>query len=265
MKYIVKHTENRNSLFVDRDGHEWHYISDQEMTEIYPNDGFKIIGVYRISKKSNTKEYQDYILDDEFEIGIEEYQKNSGRKEICLGYIPIICDEGDDCFIQVVKPKKNKLIFLLILFIAMFFLGLYFLNQPEHVDLDSEAISYHYDGLINKNPEQIALPVYQDIYSENGNELKINFSNPEGNPCYFKYKLSVKIGDNWEEVYQSGYIKPGMAIPKIKMSKTLEPGDYDGDIQIMTFDLNDINKSLNGGEEEVNIHIKGELDNEVSN
>lgn len=106
-------------------------------------------------------------------------------------------------------------------------------NAPE---IDKNAQSYN--GETGNTPkadpdaESIAIPGYPEIYAEAGSaDIDVVLGNPEGNPCYFVYELSL---DN-EVLYTSGQIPPGEAVKNITMSKGLEAGEYDAVLKITTY------------------------------
>lgn len=65
--------------------------------------------------------------------------------------------------------------------------------------------------------------------------LTIPLKNPEGNPCYFTFK--IVLTDTEEEIYESKMVPPGEKISKINISRPLEKGTYDAVIMITTNEL----------------------------
>ena len=77
--------------------------------------------------------------------------------------------------------------------------------------------------------------------------------NPEGNPCYFHFKIVLK--DTNEVLFESKYVEPGQAITNVNLSKGLPVGEYPATIQISTISL-DGKTSLNGANVETILNAK---------
>ncbi len=94
------------------------------------------------------------------------------------------------------------------------------------------------------------LPAFNEIkLASDTKKMHIALANPEGNPCYFKYKLILSETD--EILYESEYIEPGKAITEFSISRTLNPGNYQLKLKIETRKLDNFEQSLNSGDIEI--------------
>ena len=68
---------------------------------------------------------------------------------------------------------------------------------------------------------------------ETGN-LPISLKNPDGNPCYFTFIITLEDGT---VLYQSDHVPPGNEIKRIKINEPLEKGTYTAFVSILTNEL----------------------------
>ena len=90
--------------------------------------------------------------------------------------------------------------------------------------------------------ENEGLPIkfqrYGDIFMKQGtNFIDMYLVNPVGNPCYFEYIFLIK--DTGKEIYHSNLIEPGKALKKIRLKEVIQSGEYDIQIKVNTYSLND--------------------------
>ena len=96
----------------------------------------------------------------------------------------------------------------------------------------------------------IAIPGYKSITVEaNKKDVKVNFQNPEGNPCYFEISLLLADGT---ELYKSKMIEPGKGLYEITLNQPLEPGEYDAVVKYDTFSLEGL-APMNGAEVQIKL------------
>lgn len=90
----------------------------------------------------------------------------------------------------------------------------------------------------------IKIPGYPSItLRADTQDVSVAFLNPEGNPCYFTFELTLKDTD--EVLYTSKLVPPGQAIYDITLSQPLEAGEYNAVIRISTTSLED-GSAMNG-------------------
>lgn len=116
-------------------------------------------------------------------------------------------------------------------------------NQAQHgVVFDSNAS--HYEETVkyeSSGSSGIKIPGYPDItFSSDSTDFPITLLNPDGNPCNFKFTLSLK--ETGEELCTTDLVKPGDAIIGVKLKSTIDKGEYTLLVNISTFD------SKSGGE-----------------
>ena len=84
-------------------------------------------------------------------------------------------------------------------------------------------------------------------------EIPIVLTNPEGNPCYFQFRVTIE--ETGQELLNSGWVEPGSAIRGIGLDEALGSGDYQLLIQIATGSLND-RSVMNGGTVRTGLHVE---------
>ena len=101
----------------------------------------------------------------------------------------------------------------------------------------------------------VALPGYSVLTVSNSDGVvHAPLINPEGNTCYFVY--TVKLADTGEELYKSGYIEPGSAVPEFELNQELEAGEYDILLEVEAWDIGDYTQALNGGSIEAQLTVE---------
>ena len=122
---------------------------------------------------------------------------------------------------------------------------------------DDSPVDYEWvlpDGA-QTNPDQIILPGYVELTFPAGEQvIEIVLPNPASNPCYFRYTLVLE--ETGEVLYQSRLIAPGKAVLEIKLSRSLEVGDYSLLIGVDSVSLTDGRTPMNGGEQRVLLKVR---------
>ena len=96
----------------------------------------------------------------------------------------------------------------------------------------------------------IAIPGYKSITIDaNQTDVKVNFQNPEDNPCYFVISL---ILDDGTVLYQSKMIEPGKGLYDITLTEALAGGEYGATVKYETYSLDDLTP-LNGAEVRISL------------
>lgn len=236
-------------VFRDNQKVAWAYITPQEYRQL-PREQRRICADLR----GRDSESLDRVLEgEEGSIGLYEYQPRLKWNETVVGYIPV-CQEQEEtpsCCVRIVAPAYGKMVLyplFAVLLVACVVVGALWWMQKEPVPgLDQTAVAYHIDGVSNTDPSQIMMPLVPEMQIAQGEthitELLIN---PEGNQCYFKFMFL--LDDTGEVIYESGLVEPGKAIIDFDLNRTLEVGEYKVTVKILTSDLNDTTKSLNGGD-----------------
>ena len=254
MLYKLKETSNSKDSWVDVNHQSWPYISNDQMDHIYPNGGYRIIGDVGSRKESQfTLQYHDQCID------VAPYIPKLRSNEYCLGYIAVESNDFSDAYIRIIKRSNKKFLFLLLMLLLIgtgLFVGRDIWKQDEP-SLDDSAISYHIEGLENKDPKNISIPLFGTIHVDSKTmKSTINLANPKGNPCYLGYRIILK--ERNEEIYRSKLIEPGTAIPGFKVNRKLEKGSYPSLIIVETYSLQDHSVKMNGGEMDVTLVVEEE-------
>ena len=124
-------------------------------------------------------------------------------------------------------------------------------------NMDDPIVDYT-GPLTNNNPDDpgnIALPGYPSlVFPANSKKVTLELPNPSGNPCYFRYTLTIAETD--EVLYQSEPIQPGKMVKELTLNRALSQGTYTLRITIDTFSLADGKTPMNGGVQEVTVTVK---------
>ncbi len=118
-------------------------------------------------------------------------------------------------------------------------------QAPSAPDLEQGAVDW--EGVQPQDTggvtAGIAIPGYKSITIDaNQTDVKVNFNNPEGNPCYFVISLVLEDGT---VLYQSKMIEPGKGLYDITLTEALRPGEYSASVKYETFSLTDLSP-MNG-------------------
>lgn len=241
-----------------QDNHQgvWAYITPQEYRKL-PQEQKRICGDMR---KQDSASMERVLDSGERRHGLYEYRPGIRWKEKVVGYIPVSLEgeEEPTCCVRILEPSLFKLLLyplFALLLLASILVGILWFNQQNAVPgLDKTAVAYHIDGMSNTNPDQIMMPFVPEMQIvQGGTHIRELLINPEGNQCYFKFQFV--LDDTGEVIYESGLIEPGKAIIDFDLNRTLDVGDHKVTVKILTSDLNDHTKSLNGGDMKTVIHV----------
>lgn len=157
--------------------------------------------------------------------------------------------------------KKSHLVVCLILAVALiaggFALGFHFSTHSDSgLRIDPNAHSYdNVHALPSGSENGISIPMFDKvIFPAEEREVQIVLLNPQGNACYFRYTLQLR--ESGEVLYQSGLIRPGMAVTDITLSRALPLGEYALQIVVETFSLTDELTPMNGTKTEVTLYCR---------
>ena len=222
----------------------WHYIPvvKEEEEDITPQ---KVAGDIGYSCK---KKPEAVLMGKAGEAPVSSFRAKLGYSQKVLGYIPCEDEEGTLSYVRVIGRSWLKILLPLIILLGLIggLLWWYF-NQNSGPDLDDSAIAYQMpNGLKNEDPSQIMIPGISGFtLEEGGTRIEHVLYNPEGNPCYFKYRIMLR--DTQEVLYESGLVKPGTAIMEFDLNRTLEAGSYDVTVLVETTSVEDPEAEMNRG------------------
>lgn len=126
-------------------------------------------------------------------------------------------------------------------------------DNSQGVVLDNDASSVTETTSPENGSQGIKVPGYADIEIDSGvTNFPITLLNPSGNPCYFKFTLS--LDETGEELGTTDYVKPGDAIKGLELSSPLKQGEYILDINIQTKSL-DTHEAMNGASVQTKLKV----------
>lgn len=224
----------------------------RQMKNLYPRGGFQIIGE---SAPAGRRDAPGLLMDGDKKLPL--YPGNSGSHLLYSkkGYVCV--EGGEDSYVVLLKNVLLSRILLAALCLALVIGGIFvqahwnslFPTVPagpgRQLELDSGAVSWN--GVLAQQTggvtQGIAIPGYKSITIDAGKtDVKVNFVNPEDNPCYFVISLLL---DNGATLYQSKMIKPGFGLYDIRLSEPLAAGEYPATIRYDTYSLDNLSP-LNG-------------------
>lgn len=83
-------------------------------------------------------------------------------------------------------------------------------------------------------------------------KLSIKLRNPEGNPCYFGFVIS--LDETGEKLCETKLVAPNHEIKQVTITHALEKGTYPATISISTYEL-ETGAPMNGAEMKINIIV----------
>lgn len=183
------------------------------------------------------------------------YKEKLGFTERVVGYIPDQAQEGK--YGRIIQKSMAKIVVPIVLLLLVAACVLFYFRpwQQDTPGLDQAAIAYQMpNGVKNEDPNRIMMPFFDEIRITNQGQGKVALLNPEGNECYFKYTLT--LDETGQTVYESGLIKPAMAVTEWYLNTELAPGEYTGMLQIETSDLQDYTQQANGSNFTVKVIVE---------
>lgn len=253
MRLIEVYNAYSKKDYCDKNKNLWKYIPVNQMDDKI--DHKDIIGdIGCVSNKKSVAVLQS--VEEDKEISVFPFSERLKYGQKVIGYISCRDEAGMRYYIRIVRRSVVKILLpiLLLCLIAGGGLFLYMMQQGKP-KLDEAAIAYQMpNGIKNEDPSQIMLPGFGTIQMESGSrEIYAALANPEGNPCYFKY--TVTLQETGETLYESGWLEPGTAVTEWEISETLEPGEYPIDIEVRTGSLDDYEEEMNKGAIEATLEV----------
>lgn len=154
-----------------------------------------------------------------------------------------------------VRISKRTLIIIIMIVLLLIAGGVYvglnwnhwFDNASEEKftpNIDEDASDWSDQQTTDNEKQGIKIPGYPSMTIEaNKKNVSVALMNPDGNPCYFIFELS--LDDTGEVLYTSDMIPPGQAIYEMTLSHGLSAGTYQAKLIIYTISLED-GKAMNG-------------------
>ena len=259
MKYTVLKDRACSSIWKDKSGARWPYMPADKAKEqnishrdilgdVPPKHKAAIVGKL-------------YGEDESQSCPVVKYREKLKYSEKFKGVIPCQSEGGETGYVRVIGTAWTKV--LLPLFIALILLtgvgvAVWHFTKESGPPLDEAAIAYQMpNGVKNNDPTKIMLPGFGTLTMDaQTGQIQAALVNPEGNPCYFKYIISM--ADTKEELYRSGWLEPGTAVTEFTIEKDLEPGTYDIQVTVETGLLDDYTQPMNNGVIASKLEVKEE-------
>ena len=127
-------------------------------------------------------------------------------------------------------------------------------TQAQGIVFDSHAEPYEEEIKDESSGSSgIKIPGYSDItFTSDSKEFPITLLNPEGNPCNFKFTLTLQETD--ETLCTTDLVKPGDAIKGVELNDCIPEGTYTLLINISTYDV-DSGAEMNGAQVKANLTV----------
>lgn len=239
-KYIEK--DDYDKRIKDKAGQKWNCYSKSAAKELI--ESYEIVGDMDMNRQNI---HGTALKSDGKTLYFNNVHKLNPLFMSVEGYM--IANEEEPVLVRVVKRNNRMPVLLMALLLLATASGVFWwMNRDSGPALEDEAIAYKMpDGIpSNTDPTKIAIPGYGDLTIQAGtDELYAALVNPEGNQCYFKYRVVLKDGN--KIVYESDLIKPGMAVTNVKLNQKINAGVYDIQLVVLAYSLDDYEKQLNGG------------------
>lgn len=162
---------------------------------------------------------------------------------------------NDDNYYGIIRPS-----FLLVFLLIAMLLCLFTMFHPNEPTVDDEPWNPIIEQFTNvdETPEeverkQITICGFTEWNVKAGEteKLPISLKNPEGNPCYFTFIITLEDGT---VLYKSDHVPPGNEIKRITINKPLEKGTYTAYVSILTNEIKTGTK-MNSADTKITINV----------
>ena len=243
-------------------GHQIKCYTKKQMKSLYPGNDFERVAEFA----PGSKKKPIGILEGKRRNALYPYKAHSRLLYHEKGYVAV----GEDRYVALLKsalPARLGVLAACLVLIAAAVVFALNINKGQEVasvpdeqvaeagkqpELEEGAVDW--EGMKPQDTGGvvlgIAIPGYKSITVDaNKTDVKVNFQNPEGNPCYFEISL---ILDDGTELYKSKMVEPGKGLYDISLSKALDPGEYDAVVKYDTFSLEGL-APMNGAEVQIKL------------
>lgn len=257
MEYQYKEMKEVSKKLKSSDGGIWPYISFKTFLDEGLDKESSIFGDVTGTTGDTVHPFVSKEYDGEKKMmRLYRYHGKLSFFDKVLGYACVITPNGKKGYVRIIKKSMLKILLMIGILTAVCAGGMVALLWDNGPSLDKDAIAYQLpDGNKNTDPNSILLPGYDVLVMNYATQnVDIALLNPDGNECYFKYHIILK--DSGNELYTTGFIKPGTAVTRFKVDKKMPKGKYAIIIRIDAADLKDPEKLYNGGAIEAVLEVK---------
>lgn len=199
------------------------------------SSGNRVVGYTEL--KSYSSEKYSILSVDSMNFNVMQKRNRFYYRTKC--YIPVGSDGNE--FIAVVKFRYLQCILLLLLLLGML-LCFNFCNAQVDDKKPWKPVIQDFSNQQQEESESTEnRKNYIDVIGftaisvdKNTNSAKVSLSNPEGNPCYFKFYI---FDENGVTLYESDLVPPNKEITKITLNTKLKEGIHKGYVLIETHEL----------------------------
>lgn len=235
----------------------------KQIKSLYPDGGFEKAGEYAPGVKGGKI---GAMRVGKSRMPLMQYGANSRFVFREAGYVAV---DGEDTYVVLLKNVMLQRILALVLCVALLAGGALLATSllsgdkpdgggnveaggPVAPDLEQGAVDWEGTKVEDTGGvvPGIAIPGYKSItIAANATDVKVNFQNPEGNPCYFEISLILADGT---VLYKSKMVEPGKGLYDITLTQALAAGEYDAIVKYDTFSLSDLTP-MNGAEVQIKL------------
>lgn len=257
MVYQYKETEDTLDVIKFRFAGTWKYIPLKTFHRTGKDSECMIFGdVTGAPADSAIKYVYNQHNNEKNTLRLFRYRNRLSIFDKIIGFIPVSNSSGKDGYVRIRRKSYKKIVIALLTALTVIAACCIALGYKRTSNLDENAIAYQLpNGVKNTDPDAIMLPGH-DVLTMNFATQKVTAAllNPEGNTCYFKFTIVMK--EDGTKLYQTGLIKPGMAVTSFKIDRELKKGRYPIVLKVDALDLKDTKNSYNGGAVEAILEVK---------
>lgn len=233
------------------------YYTSKQMKSLYPKGGFEVAGEYAHGVQTSGDRT---LVNEENELPLSRFGTANRTFYRVKGYVAI--EPGEDRYVALLEKvivfrAAVSALVLVLLITGMVFLAKQLTKEtiPTQISAASavtpelEPGAVDWQGIKVSEPDNapadgIRIPGYKSITIEaNKTEVSVNLQNPDKNNCYFVIRLVLL--DTGETLYESKMIEPGKGLYNITLSRALEAGSYNAQLQYDPYDMTALTR-LNG-------------------
>lgn len=127
--------------------------------------------------------------------------------------------------------------------------------------VDPNASEYVEPEVENVPKQGVAIPGWSSItIPANMKEVKVDFMNPIDNKdlyyLTFELRLPGKTENDYEVLYKSGLVEPGLHIQKITLSRALSAGEYDAVVYVQPYRMDEQRTPTNNANMKTKLIVK---------
>jgi hypothetical protein len=228
-------------------GHQIKCYTKKQMKSLYPGQDYKVVAEHA----PGSKKQPIGVLESGKRRPVYRYKSHSRLAYREYGFAAV----GEDSYVALLKSALLPRAAILLACLAIIAGGVFFAltmdksrqvaNMPEESvaaggpELDEGAADWegNQDTAESDVPDEgIRIPGFKSMTVEaKKTEVTVNLNNPEENNCLFV--IRIVLTDTGETLYESKMIEPGKGLYEIPLSRALEPGTYQAQLQYEPYNM----------------------------